>query len=94
MTSTYIKINSSYKKGIRVLRCANYVYLDEINSFNFKKISKYNKSKNIYDKVDYDFKLVNKLINNKDLLKFCISFFSPNQINIPIIDIKYYIYYS
>ena len=45
MTSTYIKINSSYKKGIRVLRCANYVYLDEINSFNFKKISKYNKSK-------------------------------------------------
>ncbi len=68
MTSTYIKINSSYKKSIRVLRCANYVYLDEINSFNFKKISKYNKSKNIYDKVDYDFKLVNKLINNKDLL--------------------------
>ena len=66
MTSTYIKINSSYKKGIRVLRYANYVYLDEINSFNFKKISKYNKSKNIYDKVDYDFKLVNKLINNKD----------------------------
>lgn len=37
MTSTYIKINSSYKKGIRVLCYANYVYLDEINSFNFKK---------------------------------------------------------
>ena len=61
------KINN-YKKYVRILNCANYIYLDELHNFEFKKISKYTKSKYMYDKVIMDFELVNELIDNKDLL--------------------------
>ena len=45
-TSQFVKRMNDYKKCMRILNCANHVYLDEIDNFEFKKISKYNKSKN------------------------------------------------
>lgn len=67
--SQFARKMNNYKKVMRVLSCANYVFLDEIDNFEFKKISKYNKSKNLYDKITYDFKIVNELIDCKqDLL--------------------------
>lgn len=53
---------------MKLLNCANYVFNDEIDCFEFKKISKYTKSKPTYEKVKTDFKLVNELINRQDLL--------------------------
>lgn len=67
-TSQFIKRMNNYKKCMRILNCANHVYLDEIDNFEFKKISKYNKSKNLYNKITCDFKLVNELIDKQDLL--------------------------
>lgn len=67
-TSVFIKRMNDYKKCMRILNCANYVYLDEIDNFEFKKISKYNKSKCLYNKITHDFKLVNELIEKQDLL--------------------------
>ncbi len=67
-TSSFIKRMNDYKKCMRLLNCANYVYLEEIKKFEFKKISKYNKSKHLYNKITKDFKLVNKLIDEQDLL--------------------------
>lgn len=67
-TSQFIKRMNDYKKCMRILNCANHVYLDEIDNFEFKKISKYNKSKILYNKITYDFKLVNELIDKQDLL--------------------------
>ncbi len=66
--SQFIKRINNYKKCMRILNCANYVYLDEIDNFEFKKISKYNKSKNLYIKITHDFRLVNELIEKQDLL--------------------------
>lgn len=67
-TSNFIKRINNYKKCMRIFDCANHVFLDEIENFEFKKISKYNKSKNLYNKITYDFKLVNELISKQDLL--------------------------
>ena len=67
-TSLFIKKMNDYKKCMRLLNCANYVFNDEIDCFEFKKISKYTKSKPIYEKVKVDFKLVNELIDRQDLL--------------------------
>ena len=67
-TSQFTKRMNDYKKRMRILNCANHVYLDEIDNFEFKKISKYNKSKNLYNKITCDFKLVNELIDKQDLL--------------------------
>ena len=67
-TSQFIKRMNDYKKCMRILNCANYIYLDEIDHFEFKKISKYNKSKNLYNKITCDFKLVDELIDKQDLL--------------------------
>ena len=67
-TSQFIKRINGYKKCMRILNCANHIYLDEIDDFEFKKISKYNKSKNLYNKITHDFKLVNELIDKQDLL--------------------------
>ena len=67
-TSNFIKQMNNYKKSMRIFDCANHVFLDEIENFEFKKISKYNKSKNLYNKITYDFKLVNELIDKQDLL--------------------------
>ena len=53
---------------MRLLKCADYVFTDEINRLEFKKISKYTKSKPIYEKINDDFRLVNELIDRKDLL--------------------------
>ena len=65
-TSQFVKRMNDYKKCMRILNCANHVYLDEIDNFEFKKISKYNKSKNLYNKITHDFKLVNELIDKID----------------------------
>ncbi len=67
-TSLFIKKMNDYKKCMKLLNCANYVFSDEIDCFEFKKISKYTKSKPTYEKVKADFKLVNELINRQDLL--------------------------
>lgn len=67
-TSLLIKKMNDYKKCMKLLNCANYVFSDEIDCFEFKKISKYTKSKPTYEKVKADFKLVNELINRQDLL--------------------------
>ena len=67
-TSQFIKRMNDYKKCMRILNCANYVYLDKIDNFEFRKISKYNKSKDLYNKITGDFKLVNELIDRQDLL--------------------------
>ena len=50
-TSNFIKRMKDYKKCMRFFDCANHVFLDEIDNFEFKKISKYNKSKSLYNKV-------------------------------------------
>jgi len=67
-TSLFIKKMNDYKKCMKLLNCANYVFIDEIDCFEFKKISKYTKSKPTYEKVKADFKLVNDLIDRQDLL--------------------------
>ena len=66
-TSLFIKKKNDYKKCMKLLNCANYVFTDEIDCFEFKKISKYTKSKPTYEKVKADFKLVNELIDRQDL---------------------------
>lgn len=66
--SKFIKRIKDYKKSMKILDCANYIYLDKINNFEFYKISKYRKSKNLYDKIICDFKLANELIIRQDLL--------------------------
>lgn len=66
-TSLYVKKMNDYKKCMKLLNCANYVFTDEIDCFEFKKISKYTKSKPTYEKVKADFKLVNELIDRQDL---------------------------
>lgn len=67
-TILFIKKMNDYKKLMRILNCANYVYLDEIDNFEFKKISKYNKSRSLYNKIACDFKIVNEFIDRQDLL--------------------------
>lgn len=67
-TSIFIKRMRDYKKCMKFLKCVNYIYLDEIKNFEFKKISKYTKSKYLYDKVKGDFELINELIDKQDLL--------------------------
>ena len=62
---TKIIINQ-HKKNMKVLNAVNYIFLEEINNFIFTKISKYNKSKFIYQKIYNDFILINSLIDNKD----------------------------
>lgn len=66
--SLFVMRMNNYKKSMKLLNCANYVFTDEIDHFEFKKISKYTKSKPTYEKVKADFKLVNEFI------KFCCSF--------------------
>lgn len=67
-TILFIKKMNDYKKCMKLLNCANYVFTDEIDCFEFKKINKYTKSKPTYEKVKADYKLVNKLIDRQDLL--------------------------
>ncbi len=67
-TSLFIKKMNDYKKCMKLLNCANYVFSNEIDCFEFKKISKYTRSKPTYEKVKADFKLINELINRQDLL--------------------------
>lgn len=67
-TSLLIKKMNDYKKCMKLLNCANYVFIDEIDCFEFKKISKYTKSKSTYEKVKADFELINELIDRQDLL--------------------------
>ena len=61
-----IQQRSKYKMINKILESAHYIFTDEINNFEFKKISKYSKSKEVYDKISYDFKVVNRLICEND----------------------------
>ena len=60
--------SKDYKNMMRIFEVSNYIFLDEIKNFEFKKISKYNKSRHIYNKVHNDFILVNELLQKSDLL--------------------------
>ena len=66
-TSNYVKKINDYKKCMKILECAHGIYIDEIDNFEFKKISKYNKSRHMYNKISADFKVVNNLIEKEDL---------------------------
>lgn len=66
--SVFIKKINNYKKCMRVFDCANYIFLDEILNFKLNKISKYSKSKYIFKKIVNDFRLVNDLLNKKDVI--------------------------
>ncbi len=65
--STYIKKINDYKKCMNVLECAHLVFIDEIENFKFKKISKYTRSRRVYNKISYDFKKVNEQLKEEDL---------------------------
>lgn len=65
--SNYVKKINDYKKCMKMLECAHYIFINEIANFEFKRISKYTKSRNIYIKITNDFKTVNKLLDQNDL---------------------------
>ena len=67
-TSSYVKKINNYKKCMKLLECTHSIFIDEINNFEFKKISKYTKSRNIFNKIESDFSRVNKLIEEDDLI--------------------------
>lgn len=63
---------SEYKMVTRFFDCANYIYLDQIKSFDFRKISKYINAKYISNKIHRDFSLVTKLLDEGDILNASI----------------------
>ena len=65
-TSNYVKKMNDYKKCMRMLDCAHCIFINEIECFEFKKVSKHVKAKNMYNKITSDFKTINELINQKD----------------------------
>ena len=67
-TNCLVKKINNYQKWMKILDCAYYVYLDEIKKFEFKKVSKYNKSRTIYERIEYDFNVINEFIGKQDLL--------------------------
>lgn len=64
----YNSVLKDYNRVMRIFEFVNYVYLDQIQKFEFKYVSKYIKSKNIFNKIVYDFELTNKLLNEGDIL--------------------------
>ena len=66
-TSSYVKKINDYKKCMKVLECAHYIFIDEIEKFEFEKTSKYTRSKRLYNKITDDFKMVNELIKKEEL---------------------------
>lgn len=65
--SSYIKRINNYKKCMKILDCTHSIYIDEISNFEFRKISKYTKSRNLYKKIENDFINVNNLIAEDDV---------------------------
>ncbi len=65
--NNYARKLVDYKKCMKVLDCAHLIYIDEISAFKFKGISKYNKSRYVYKKIESDFKKINFLIDEFDL---------------------------
>ncbi len=72
MENKYIKRINDYKKCLKTFDCADYIFIDEIKSFEFKRISGYLKSKPIYDKIVNDLNLVKELIEKKDVLNAAV----------------------
>lgn len=72
MDNKFLKRINDYKKCLKTFECANYIFIDEIKSFNFKNVSGYSKSKPIYDKIVNDFNLVKDLIEKKDVLNAAV----------------------
>lgn len=72
MDNNFLKRINDYKKCLKTFECANYIFIDEIKSFNFKNVSGYSKSKPIYDKIVNDFNLVKDLIEKKDVLNAAV----------------------
>lgn len=64
----YNSVLKDYNRVMKTFEFVNYVYLDQIQKFEFKYVSKYIKSKNIFNKIVYDFELTNKLLNEGDIL--------------------------
>ena len=59
-TSNYVKKMNDYKKCMRMLDCAHCIFINEIECFEFKKVSKHVKAKNMYNKITSDFKTINE----------------------------------
>ena len=57
-----------YRQVIRFFDCANYIYLDQIKNVKFNRISGYKKSKDIFNRIYYDFTTISRLIDEKDVL--------------------------
>lgn len=71
MGKTYSTKLKEYNKCISVLKFTSFVFLDEIQNFEYKKISKYSRGKNVFIKMVNDFKLVEELLNKEDLFNAC-----------------------
>ena len=72
MTNLFTKKTKDFETRKKLLNCANYVFLDEMENFEFKKISRYPKSRYMYDRVVPDFRLVNELIAREDLINAAV----------------------
>ena len=66
--SAFIKKINNYKKFTKIFDCVNYIFLDEILNFKFNKIGQYSKSKYIFKKLVNDFRLVNYVLDKKDII--------------------------
>ena len=66
--SSFSKKINDYKKCMNILDCTNFIFLNEISNYNFNNISKYKKSKFIFEKIVDDFNLVNSLLDINDVL--------------------------
>ena len=72
MTNLFTKKTKDFETRKKLLNCANFVFLDEMENFEFKKISRYPKSRYMYDRVVPDFRLVNELIDREDLVNAAV----------------------
>lgn len=70
--SNFSKKLNDYKRCMRVLDCANYIYLDEIKKFEFHKISKYSKSRCIFNRTVKDFALVKDLLDKGEIINSAV----------------------
>ena len=71
MGKTYSIKLKEYNKCMNILKFTSLVFLDEIQTFDYKGISKYKRTKNVFTKIANDFKLVEELLNKEDLFNAC-----------------------
>lgn len=66
--SSDIITSKQYRQVLRFFDCTNYIYLDQIKNVQFNKISGYKKSKDIFNRIYGDFIVIDKMLNEKELL--------------------------